>query len=641
MAESNDSESSPIRALNSPEEDPLIAERMLNVRPAVETIDDPVTGGIGSSVDGTRGSGLPSRYLDPQRIAAGGMGELWRFRDAQLDRDVVVKRPRPDAAGRFGGAADFDHEAKLQASLGHPGIVSVFDLGADAAGHPYFTMQEVRGSTLADVLDHPPTVPNRAAWSRRAHLEVLARVSLTVAFAHKRGVLHLDLKPENIMLGDFGEVYVLDWGISRHKDHVVEPGGPPFVGTLQYMSPEQARQEPPDERADVFALGAILFEVLMDEMLRRGGGQRELFALACQDPRAIDRLSGSNVPFELALLCSQATAFAKEDRTPTALAFHAALEAWLDGERDMGRRREVAEKCMSAARAAREAGEPLPAVMRHLSRAVSFDPDHTDAVKLLSAMMIEAAQAVPDGAKAALAKEAEAAGRRSALFGVLTYAAWFGLLPLALLVGVRSYGALSLIVVPALGAMLVSAAALRNGWSNAKLSAAIVLSFLCISGFATAFGPLLVVPSLVTANLMPLLHLSSNRRPFPTLILVCAMLGLVVPIALEWAGVVPPSYEWRDGAMVIIPRLIDLPPVGSSVILLVGALLNLLSCHFTVSTSVQQQLRSRTEALAQAHVLQELMPEALRALVPQDAEVEFVRPSLPDVRPPAANPGNP
>jgi serine/threonine-protein kinase len=94
-------------------------------------------------------------------------------------------------------------------------------------------------------------------------LEVLARVSLTVAFAHQRGVLHLDLKPENIMLGHFGEVYVLDWGIARRtSDAPSEAEGAALLGTLPYMSPEQARQEPPDERSDVFALGAILFELL-------------------------------------------------------------------------------------------------------------------------------------------------------------------------------------------------------------------------------------------------------------------------------------------------------------------------------------------------------------------------------------------
>ncbi len=97
----------------------------------------------------------------------------------------------------------------------------------------------------------------------------------------------------------------------------------------------------------------------------------------------------------------------------------------------------------------------------------------------------------------------------------------------------------------------------------------------------------------------------------------------MVPLGLEWLSLVPPSYEWRDGTMIILPRLIELPPVGSTIILLAGSVLNIFSCHFTVAASVQQQLRSRTEALAQAHVLTEVMPEALRAVAPRPLEREL------------------
>lgn len=577
---------------------------------------------------------LPDRYVEPKRIASGGMGEIWRFRDARLGRDVVLKRLHTEAGGREETRLAFEKEAQMQASLGHPGIVSVFDLAEDELGQTYFTMQEVQGTTLADALESVPTSPSRSPWSRRALLEVLARVSLTVAFAHQRGVLHLDLKPENIMLGHFGEVYVLDWGIARRtSDAPQDAESAALLGTLPYMSPEQARQETPDERSDVFALGAMLFEVLSGELMRRGSGMSELLRLARRDPhpQAAARLNAAGVPYELVALCTKATAFDKEQRIATAVAFHAALESWLDGERDLGRRREEAENALAKARAAHAAGEPLAVVMRQLSRAVALAPDHGPALTLLSELMIEAANAVPEGARQQLAREAETSGKRGALLGIITYAAWFCMLPLALLVGVSSYTAMALIVGPALGAMLVSAWAYRSGWTNRLLAAAIVSSFICIAGFATAFGPLLVLPGLLTANIMPLLHLSGERRQFRHLVLGCALLGLMIPLGLEWLALVPPSYEWRDGTMIILPRLIELPAVGSTVILLIGSVLNILSCHFTVAASVQQQLRSRTEALAQAHVLTEVMPEALRAVAPRRLEGELaasVRDSL-------------
>ncbi len=178
---------------------------------AASISDRPASGSRASAT----GLLLPDRYVEPKRIASGGMGEIWRFRDARLSRDVVLKRLHTEAGGREETRLAFAKEAQLQASLGHPGIVSVFDLAEDELGQTYFTMQEVQGTTLADALESVPTSPSRSPWSRRALLEVLARVSLTVAFAHQRGVLHLDLKPENIMLGHFGEVYVLDWGIAR------------------------------------------------------------------------------------------------------------------------------------------------------------------------------------------------------------------------------------------------------------------------------------------------------------------------------------------------------------------------------------------------------------------------------------------
>ena len=573
---------------------------------------------------------FPARYTSPRKVASGGMGDLYRIHDTRLGRDVVLKRLRASSSEQSTTLRAFEREAALQASLGHPGIVSVFDLGRDDAGHPYFTMPEIQGGTLAEALDAPPTQPARPPWSRRALLEVLARVSLTVAFAHDKGVLHLDLKPENIMLGDFGEVYVLDWGVARSRA-LDRPGTPvdagaddaprEAVGTPHYMAPEQAAAiVAADERADVFALGAILFEVLTAGLLRDAGSTWDALQAAKRDAAPGPRLAAARVPLELADLCAKATAFDRDARLSSARAINEALERWLDGERDVGLRKEAATAALGRARAAREAAEPVPAVMRHLSRAVTLDPSCEPAIQELSSAMLASAATVPESAARELEADARREGKRAALIGLVTYAAWFALLPLALVVGVRSFAALGLIVAPAFASMVASFAAYRLGWTPRLLAAAILSSYLCIAGFASAFGPLLILPALITANSIALLPLARDRPGLRWLVFACAVGAFVLPLGLEWVHVLPPSYTFDDGRMVILPRLIELPSTGATVILTVGALLNILSTHFSVASSVKQQLALQTASLSQAHVLKELLPDALRAVAPRRPE---------------------
>ncbi len=156
------------------------------------------------------------RYQERRLLGEGGMGSVLLCADAQIGRHVALKIIR--AAPRAGARAErrFLREARVQGQLEHPALVPVYDLGITPDGAVYFTMKRVRGETLEDVLRELRGDPR---FTRRKLLAAFARVCLAVDFAHRRGVLHRDLKPANVMLGDFGEVYVLDWWLAKLTDH--------------------------------------------------------------------------------------------------------------------------------------------------------------------------------------------------------------------------------------------------------------------------------------------------------------------------------------------------------------------------------------------------------------------------------------
>jgi serine/threonine protein kinase len=228
-----------------------------------------------------------ARYTLHEPVGQGGMGTVYRASDRALGRDVAVKVLRGDVADAE-AAVRLEREARILARLEHPGIVPVHDVGMLADGRVFYVMKLVRGRRLQEFV--------RGA-ARSDVLRVMLRLCETVGFAHAHGVVHRDLKPANIMVGAFGEVLVLDWGIARvvGVGRTTESGGPEatsesaaplpalhaspepetapgtVLGTPGFMAPEQARGEPGlvDARTDVYGLGAILRSVLGGE----GNGQ--------------------------------------------------------------------------------------------------------------------------------------------------------------------------------------------------------------------------------------------------------------------------------------------------------------------------------------------------------------------------------
>jgi eukaryotic-like serine/threonine-protein kinase len=220
-------------------------------------------------------------------IARGGMGHIHPAVDRNLLRHVVLKRLNVGFAATQMYRDGFIAEAQIQGQLEHPNIAPVHELAIDPKGNPYFTMKYVQGISF-DVwlLHHPLGNPKRLAEG----IEVLLKVCDAVAYAHHRGVLHRDIKPGNVMVGDFGQVYLMDWGLALLARNSQQTGayammnaiGP--VGTPNYMAPEQARGNPQecDERSDIFGLGALLFEVLCGQFIYGDGSVEELLARAAK-----------------------------------------------------------------------------------------------------------------------------------------------------------------------------------------------------------------------------------------------------------------------------------------------------------------------------------------------------------------------
>jgi serine/threonine-protein kinase len=219
-----------------------------------------------------------NRYEIAEELGRGGMGVVYRARDLKLNRDVAVKLLRSEYADQPRIVAQFENEIRIMGSLQHPGIAHVYECGITNDERPFFVMKLIKGMTLHSLLNaHAANKQDRARL-----LNIFSSVCQALAYTHSQDVVHLDLKPANIMVGAFGEVHLMDWGLARSlakptadasnaslgvPDNPVDPDNnlthPNRVhGTLSYMAPEQARGEQVNKRTDVFCLGAILCEIL-------------------------------------------------------------------------------------------------------------------------------------------------------------------------------------------------------------------------------------------------------------------------------------------------------------------------------------------------------------------------------------------
>ncbi|VEI03019.1 Serine/threonine-protein kinase pknB [Acidipropionibacterium jensenii] len=278
------------------------------------------------------GTWLGGRYELLSVIGRGGMAEVWKARDHRLGRDVAIKRLRADLASDDTFQARFQREAQSAAGLNHPNIVSVYDTGEavdDATGLsvPYIVMELVEGHTLRDVLrDDRKILPARA-------LEFTEGVLDALSYSHAAGIVHRDIKPANVMLTESGQVKVMDFGIARAvaDTSATMTQTAAVIGTAQYLSPEQARGEKVDNRADIYATGCLLYELLVGRPPFIGDSP---VSVAYQHVREIPAPPSSLDPEitpEMDAVTLKALAKAPADRYQTATQMHQDIERVLKG----------------------------------------------------------------------------------------------------------------------------------------------------------------------------------------------------------------------------------------------------------------------------------------------------------------------
>jgi hypothetical protein len=548
-------------------------------------------------------------------IGRGGMGEVLAARDERIGREVAIKRLR-GAAGGAEAVARFLREAKIQARLEHPAIVPVHDLGRAPDGQPYFAMKRLAGVTLASQLDGASPPP------RQRLLRTFADVCSAIEFAHARGVVHRDLKPANIMLGDFGEVYVLDWGLARvlgeHEtaigidvaslDGMTQAGT--VLGTPGYMAPEQVKADVDVTSAvDVYALGSILFEILAGEPLHPRGMAAMATTTTGLDPSPARRRPDRDVPPELDAACASALALDPAQR-PTARELAHQIARYLDGDRDVERRRELAMAHLAEARAAMASADPPRRAegARVAGQALALDPGSREAAELITAYLIEPPRELPAALRQEMiAAEAELQRNHSGtaklsflgILACLAIAAWNGVRSPVLFAGIVGLTGL-------LGVM--------HGWLSYRTATPRQMlvvaagNALLVALLSRVFGPLITAPAVCCIMAMSLSsypQLIERARTVVIPMLVASWLG---PVVLEWLGVLAPTWHVGDGEMVSTSHLIEIGGTPTNATLVIVHLTAIIAIGLFANALARSRREAQHQVRTQLWQVRQIVP---------------------------------
>jgi len=289
----------------------------------------------------------PGRYEMKREFGRGGQSSVWLALDRHIGRDVAFKQLLPQHSDPRAGASKqvvsamavrFLREARITGQLEHPSIVPVYEVGKRPDGTFYYTQKLVRGRTLTDAIKACKTVRERLAL-----LPHFIDLCQAIAYAHKRGVIHRDIKPDNVMVGEFGETVVLDWGLAKQlsgkelveddEEELARTQEGDIMGTPAYMSPEQAqgKKREIDAQSDVWSLGAVLYEILTGRPPFVGRNLMTMLVAVTKDPIPPPKELERGVPAELAAIAMHALTRDKPARYQTPREMIRDVEAWRTG----------------------------------------------------------------------------------------------------------------------------------------------------------------------------------------------------------------------------------------------------------------------------------------------------------------------
>jgi len=560
---------------------------------------------------GSRPSLDNSRYRLGDVLGRGGMGEVVAAQDTTLGREVAIKRlleEQPSAELE----ARFMREAQVQGRLDHPSIPPVYEVGHDGARCPYIVMKRLSGITLAEIINQVEA--GSIPYPREKLLRAFIDVCLAMELAHTRGVVHRDLKPSNIMLGEFGEVYVLDWGVAKvltesgrrlPTPRPDETQAGTIIGTPVYMAPEQRDGSPDvDGRADVYALGRMLCEILSGKRMRKPVG------------KDAERRPSSYAPFvevapELDELCVAATDPEPRDRIASARELADRVQSFLDGDRDLALRRKLALAHLEEAQTRYDRDTSRANALREAGRALALDPTLTAAADLVGRLMLETPKTLPAEVKRSLADVDLAAIRRAGRVGVIAYLCYLVFVPALAAIGMRSVGYLVALVVNALALAISAWAGIRWPTARWRVPVMIVGNFVMVAIFARMFTPFMIAPGIAAVTALVIFRnpLFRGRWMVPTI--VALALGVALPWLAERLGWLTPTHTFVGGGVLLRSFVIEMRPIGLGIGLIFYA-----SAIVTVAALI-----SHIHARAQRQAEQQLHLHAwrLRQLVPEPA----------------------
>src|SRR5215213_10675846 len=268
---------------------------------------------------------LDNRYDVVRPLGSGGMGEVYLARDRVLGRDVALKVLRMQYAGDDEFAERFKREAMSAASLSHPNIVQVYDRGETADGISYIAMEYVSGGTLREQIEE------RGPFEARRAAAVAAQIADALEAAHERGVIHRDIKPQNVLVTSSGHLKVTDFGIARAASAVTSSASGAVFGTAGYISPEQAMGEPVGPASDLYSLGVVLYEMLTGELPFTADNSIAVCMKHVTEPLRPPRSLNPAIPEEINALVVRLLAKDPADRYHSAAELLADLERVRDG----------------------------------------------------------------------------------------------------------------------------------------------------------------------------------------------------------------------------------------------------------------------------------------------------------------------